>query len=125
MPATFLEKQRSQRPPRARVKAEAERRANRGLLVNGKPFRCDNDSVLRMLLLANGLAAAGPGATQTFRTAAGDEFTVTAAQASSIHQAQVAYLGALLDASADLQAAPPENELDDAHWPARPSVTLS
>lgn len=124
MPETFLQRQRAQRPPRARVKAEAERRANRGLLVDGKPFRCDNDSVLRMLLLANGLAAAAPGTTQTFRTAAGDEFAVTAAQAAAIHAAQVSYLGALLDASAGLQAAPPANEMDDAHWPARPTVAL-
>ncbi len=112
-------------PSVAAVRAEAERRISSGILVNGKPFRCDDQSVLRMRELKDALAAAAPGATQTFKTAAGDTFTVTAAQAAAIADAQRAYRGAVLARSTALQDSPPANIADDAHWPAKMRVTLT
>lgn len=104
--------------------AEAERRIDVGILVNGKPFKCDDGSMLRMSVLASALAAAAPGTTQTFMTAAGDEFTVNNAQASAISQAQIAWQGAILGKSAQLQMSPPADPTADANWPAQASISV-
>jgi uncharacterized protein YaiE (UPF0345 family) len=108
----------------ASILAEAERRIAAGITVNGKPFRADDISVMRMKNLAGALAVAAPGTTQTFRTAAGDQFTVDAAQAAAISTAQIRWQGAILGASAALQANPPLDPTADANWPAKPGVTV-
>lgn len=106
------------------IRAEAERRLTAGIIVNAKPFKADDASVLRMNLLAGGLAASAPGTMQAFRTAAGDTFTVDAAQAAAISRAQIGYVGAMLAASAALQASPPADPTADVHWPIRPNVIV-
>jgi hypothetical protein len=106
------------------VRAEAEKRIASGVLINAKAFRADDVSTGRMDRLASALAAAPPGTTQTFNTAAGDAFTVDAAQAAAIYAAQVNWQGAILAASAALQADPPADPAADANWPAKPSVTV-
>jgi hypothetical protein len=107
------------------IMAEAEKRIAAGILVDGKPFKCDNGSVLRMTLLVGGLTAAGPDTTQTFSTEAGDEFTVNAAQAAQIQGGQVDYVGLVLGASSTLQTDPPADPKADECWPARGVVTLA
>lgn len=109
----------------ARVRSQAEQRIIKGILVNGKPFRADDVSVGRMGRLANALAVAVGGTTQTFKTAAGDTFTVNAAQAAAISTAQIRWQGAILAQSAALQDALPANPSADANWPTPPSVILS
>jgi hypothetical protein len=106
----------------ADVRTEAERRISKGILVNGKPFRCDDGSVLRMRNLKDALATAPVGTTQTFNTAAGDTFTVNAAQAAAISDAQINWQGAILAASASLQASPPADPTLDQHWPVQTTL---
>ena len=73
-----------------RIKLEAEHRISRGISVNGSPFRCDDQSVLRVAELASVFSdgLAGPGGI-TFRTSAGQTLTLrTLAEVNAIHDAQ-------------------------------------
>jgi hypothetical protein len=108
----------------ALIRVEAERRIATGILVNSHPFRCDDQSLLRMLVLTMGLEEREEGYQQTFSTAAGQVMSVTAVEARAIYTAMVEWQGAVLAASALLQVAPPEDWGDDQHWPARSEVTL-
>ncbi|MDW3204558.1 MAG: hypothetical protein R8L07_03365 [Alphaproteobacteria bacterium] len=108
-------------PPAARISKDAERRIATGILVDGKPFRCDETSAQRiwqcLSAFQDGLVP--PGGT-SFRTAAGDVFTLTTqAQAQAIFDAQRRYIAAVLSASAALQTG--QSGVD---WPDRISITL-
>lgn len=108
------------------VAAEAERRLTLGIMVNGRPFRCDDAAAQRMRELADGLASmsGSPSSTQSFCTAAGAILTVDANGAKTIADAQRAYRGAVLGRSAALQQSLPDNPTDELHWPAVPEILV-
>ncbi len=106
------------------VRTEAERRISSGILVNGKPFRCDQVSKERVAEMAKRLAEKPAGATQEFKTFAGDTFVLNAAQAAILDAAMSDYRGAIIGASSGLQDNPPADPSNDAHWPAKTQVTL-
>ena len=102
-----------------RIRAEAEHRIERGILVNGSPFRCDDQSVLRVSeivgILSDELVAADG---ITFRTQAGRTVTLkNSIEAQAVHNAQRRYRTACLMASAALQAEPPPDPEANRHWP--------
>ena len=112
--------------PVSRIRREAERRMEIGILVNAHPFRADDASTQRVgeLLAAfqDGLIGAEG---VRFRTAGGVAFAVTdQAQVQAIYVAQRRYRAACLAASDDLQSTLPGDPIDDSHWPERPSITL-
>ncbi len=113
------------RPPAAttaEVSEEAERRIAEGILVGGEPFRCDGESRQRLQEMIDRFES-GETTRQTFRTAAGRQFTLTnAAQPKALAKAVGDYVAALLERSAELQADPPPDVADDRHWPPRPSI---
>ena len=109
---------------RAHIMAEAERRIDVGILVDGKPFKADNGSVSRISSLSYGLSNS-MASSITFKTAAGDTFTLTTAtQADTIYDALISYQSDVLTASATLQDSLPADYLTSAEWPAQASVTL-
>ena len=109
-----------------KVSAEAERRIGVGILVDGKAFRSDDVSVARVqqmrdAFIANMVDQNGV----TFRTAAGDDFTLTSqAQAEAIYFELIAYRGAVLSASANLQDDLPSDFSNDSYWPGKPAIEL-
>ena len=106
----------------AEVSEEAERRIAQGILVGGEPFRCDGESRQRLQEMIDRFGS-GDTTRQTFRTAAGRQFTLTnAAQPKALAKAVGDYVAALLERSAELQDDPPADITDDRHWPPRPSI---
>lgn len=111
---------------RRAVSAEHERRLERGILVGGAPFRCDNEAVSRIGWVIERLSLPDAPSTVTFPTHAGTVLTVTKAQAEAVKAAMLVYADDLFGASAAMQQASPipADPADDAHWPARPSVAF-
>ncbi|WP_425404634.1 hypothetical protein [Hwanghaeella sp.] len=111
---------------REMIAAEAERRIAAGIFVDAKAFRADDASVSRVREMLDAFVAGivSPEGV-TFRTAAGDEFTLTAeAAARSIYEAQITHRAAVLAASSSLQDTLPADYLTNAAWPVAVSITL-
>jgi len=112
--------------PLRRIRYEAERRIGTGITVNGKPFRCDEISTQRIgeLVESFGDGLIGDDGV-TFRTVAGDTFTLTSlSETRTIYDAQRRHRSALLTTSSALQAAPPDDPEADSHWPLPEQITL-
>jgi len=108
------------------VRNEAERRIAAGITVDALPFRADDASVGRVREMLDAFVAViVPPAGVTFKTAAGDEFTLTTeAQARAIYEGQITHRAAVLAASAALQDTLPADYLTNAAWPAVTAVVL-
>lgn len=102
------------------IRAEAERRIDLGMLVDGVTFRCDTQSIARLsglLTWARNLEADQQPVAITFNTQAGVTVTITtAAEAQALFDAASAHVAAMLAKSSDLQAAPPADPTDNQHW---------
>lgn len=106
------------------VRLEAERRIANSIIVNGRPFRTGSEDRQRLQEMIDRFES-GRSVSQTFRTAAGVEFTWTrAAEPQAIANAVGDYVADILEASAVLQRNPPDDYADDRHWPTPPSVTV-
>lgn len=103
------------------IKAEAERRITEGCLVGGTRFRCDDQSVTRIHGLASRaqrLEDASQPVNIAFRTAGGETVVIeSAAAAWAVFDAAAGHVAAVLAASAALQADPPADFRENAHWP--------
>ena len=109
----------------ADIRAEAERRIAVGIVVDGVPFKADDVSVSRVGRMVDAFndGLVDPAGI-TFRTAAGDRFTLTElTQVRSIYHALIGYQSAVLSASDTLQATMPSDYLESAVWPNQPSLS--
>lgn len=109
------------------VAAEAERRISAGILVDGHAFRADDASRQRLAEMIGQFGTARmPPSGQTFRTAAGAEFTWTRVeQPQAVADVVAGYVMAVLAKSAELQRAPPLDYAADRHWPAVPQTLVN
>lgn len=108
--------------PQSHIRAEAERRMTKGVLVQGHLFRADDTSTQRVgeMLAAFEDGLVGPQGVR-FRTAIGMSFAVTAAnQIQLTYNAQRRYRAA----SDRLQTDPLMDPASDAHWPVPEAITL-
>lgn len=104
------------------IQDEAERRINKGTVINGVQFKCDDQSTNRLEGMHGRFVraeAASESYSATFRTESGAEVTITsAAQAQAILDAAIDYVALILSKSAALQAMDPipANYTDNSHW---------
>jgi hypothetical protein len=102
------------------IAVEAEQRIAAGILVDTKPFRCDEVSTQRVGEMVRSFADGLVGEDGvTFRTAAGDLFTLTSSnQAQAIYDAQRRWRSSVLEVSAKKQGG------QSINWPDQISITL-
>lgn len=116
----------SHKKPARRIAVEAERRMAVGMIVNGVPFRCDDASAQRLgeMLQRFQDRRVGPEGL-SFRTMAGHTIILSRkAQAVKLVDALRDFRAACLAASVHLQESPPQDPLDDRHWPKLPILTV-
>lgn len=109
-----------------RIRDEAERRIQAGIIVNGAPFRADDTSTQRIGEMVAAFAAGlvGPDGV-TFRTAGGAAFTLTLqSEAEAIRDALLRHRAGCLATSAALQNDPPADPSDPSYWPTPESISL-
>lgn len=106
------------------VRAEAERRLQLGILVNGSPFKADDTSRQRLSEMIAQMQA-NPGTTITFVTAAGMRFSWSDVADAQLVATEIAsYVVDVLGASAAMQGDLPTDLAGDRRWPAQPRVKV-
>ncbi len=104
------------------ISQEAERRIGVGKTISGVQFKCDNDSITRLVGLirrAEAYEAAQESVSITFMTASGATVTVTSsAQAVALRAAADAFQEHILTTSSALQVSALADELAEGFDPA-------
>ena len=112
-----------------RIRAEAERRIEQGIEINGVRFRCDNRSLARihsLMVRANRLEATGDSVGIAFKTEGGVSVSLSsAAEVGSMFDKAIGLVELILKRSDALQSGQAAmtdaeratfDETDDTHW---------